>query len=86
MGPQWWAMGRQLYETEKVFREAVEECDDAFRELTGWSILDEMLADEPAAFAHSADRHRSAGERVLQIGLTRLWRSVGCASRWRVGT
>jgi acyl transferase domain-containing protein/threonine dehydrogenase-like Zn-dependent dehydrogenase len=76
MGPQWWAMGRQLYETEKVFREAVEECDDAFRELSGWSILDEMLADESMSRMARTDVAQPANA-VLQIALTRLWRSWG---------
>ena len=31
MGPQWWAMGRQLLEQEPVFRAAVERCDAALR-------------------------------------------------------
>jgi acyl transferase domain-containing protein/NADPH:quinone reductase-like Zn-dependent oxidoreductase/NAD(P)-dependent dehydrogenase (short-subunit alcohol dehydrogenase family) len=76
MGPQWWAMGRQLYQTEKVFREAVEECDDVFRELSGWSILDEMLADE--RLSRIARTHiAQPANAVLQIGLTRLWRSWG---------
>jgi acyl transferase domain-containing protein/threonine dehydrogenase-like Zn-dependent dehydrogenase/acyl carrier protein len=76
MGPQWWAMGRQLFETEKVFREAVEECDDAFREFSGWSILDEMLADESASRMARTDIAQPANA-VLQIALTRLWRSWG---------
>ncbi|MGH2396903.1 MAG: type I polyketide synthase, partial [bacterium] len=46
MGPQWWAMGRELLRTEAVFREAAEDCDRIFQRLAGWSILCEMLADE----------------------------------------
>jgi acyl transferase domain-containing protein/NADPH:quinone reductase-like Zn-dependent oxidoreductase len=76
MGPQWWAMGRQLYETEKAFREAVDECDDAFREVSGWSILDEMLADEGGSRMARTDIAQPANA-VLQIALTRLWRSWG---------
>ena len=79
MGPQWWAMGRELYQTEKVFREAVEECDDVFRELSGWSILDEMLADERLSRIARTDIAQPANA-VLQIGLTRLWRSWGVHS------
>ena len=76
MGSQWWAMGRRLYQTEKVFREAVEECGDVFRELSGWSILDEMLADERLSRIARTDIAQPANA-VLQIGLTRLWRSWG---------
>src|SRR5207302_1313396 len=49
MGPQWWAMGRQLYEREPVFRRTVQGCDDAFRRAAGWSILDALLAEENAS-------------------------------------
>ena len=85
MGPQWWAMGRQLYQTEKVFREAVEECDDVFRELSGWSILDEMLADERLSRIARTDIAQPANA-VLQIGLTRLWRSWGVHPDGVLGT
>lgn len=46
MGPQWWAMGRELYDTDAVFRRTAATVDDIFRQVAGWSILDEMLAEE----------------------------------------
>ena len=76
MGPQWWAMGRQLFETEKVFRQAVEECDEAFREFSGRSILDELLAEESVSRMARTEVAQPANA-VLQIALTRLWRSWG---------
>ena len=76
MGPQWWAMGRQLFETEKVFRQAVEECDEAFREFSGRSILDELLAEESESRMARTEVAQPANA-VLQIALTRLWRSWG---------
>jgi myxalamid-type polyketide synthase MxaE and MxaD len=45
-GPQWWAMGRQLLEHQAVFRESVERFDLAFRPVSGWSVLDELVASE----------------------------------------
>jgi mycocerosic acid synthase len=76
MGPQWWAMGRQLLETEKVFREAAEECDEAFRKFSGRSILDELLAGESMSRMDRTEVAQPANA-VLQIALTRLWRSWG---------
>jgi acyl transferase domain-containing protein len=35
MGPQWWAMGRELYAKEKAFKQAVDECDAIFSKLAG---------------------------------------------------
>nr|VFK13389.1 MAG: Ketoacyl-synthetase C-terminal extension [Candidatus Kentron sp. LPFa] len=46
MGPQWWAMGRELLATEPVFREMAERCDAIFQKIAGWSILEEMGRDE----------------------------------------
>src|SRR5262249_7867077 len=42
MGPQWWAMGRELFEAEPTFRSAAERCDRLFQRISGWSILAEM--------------------------------------------
>ncbi|PRH81121.1 type I polyketide synthase, partial [Streptomyces solincola] len=46
-GSQWLGMGRDLL-AEPAFRAAIEECDRAVRDVTGWSVLDELLA-HPAA-------------------------------------
>jgi acyl transferase domain-containing protein/aryl carrier-like protein len=76
MGPQWWAMGRQMLEREQVFREAVEQCDESFRRLAGWSLLEEMTADESRSRMGEAEVAQPANF-ALQIALTRLWRSWG---------
>ncbi len=46
MGPQWRAMGHELLRTEPVFRKAVEACDEIFRRVAGWSILEAMTVPE----------------------------------------
>jgi acyl transferase domain-containing protein len=76
MGPQWWAMGRELLACEPVFRQQAEACDAIFRRLAGWSILDEMLADE--ADSRMADTEvAQPANFVLQVSLAALWRSRG---------
>lgn len=37
-GQQWVDMGRQLYQTEEVFRNSIDECDQIFEKISGWSI------------------------------------------------
>ncbi|WP_327179823.1 amino acid adenylation domain-containing protein [Streptomyces sp. NBC_01335] len=76
MGPQWWGMGRGLLASEPVFRDTVAACDREIRSIAGWSLLDEMTADE--------DRSRMAetwlaqpANFAVQIGLAALWRSYG---------
>lgn len=76
MGPQWWAMGRGLYETEPVYRQAVEEADATFTVHAGWSILKEMLAEQSAS-RMAVNEIAQPANFVLQVGLLALWRSWG---------
>jgi len=76
MGPQWWAMGRELFDTEPVFRDMAERCDAIFKEIAGWSILQEMLADESASRMRETVIAQPANF-VLQVALTALWRERG---------
>lgn len=76
MGPQWWAMGRELFDTEPVFRDMAECCDAIFRKIAGWSILQEMLADESASRMRETVIAQPANF-VLQVALTALWRERG---------
>ncbi|KZS78216.1 hypothetical protein A4G29_18495 [Mycobacterium kansasii] len=47
-GAQYPGMGRELYENHRVFADTVDDCDDALRPFTGWSVRD-VLLQEPAA-------------------------------------
>ena len=76
MGPQWWAMGQELYKTNTIYRTTVEECDAIFRNLSGWSILDEMLAEEKDSKITNTEIAQSANF-LIQTGLTAMWRSQG---------
>ena len=76
MGPQWWAMGRELYDTDPVFGRTAAAVDDLFRQVAGWSILDEMLAEE--AVSHMAETHiAQPANFLLQAGLAAMWRARG---------
>jgi acyl transferase domain-containing protein/aryl carrier-like protein len=76
MGPQWWAMGRQLLEQEPVFREAVERCDASLRRHANWTLLEELLADESHSRMGEAEIAQPANF-ALQVALAALWRSWG---------
>lgn len=84
MGPQWFGMGRQLLRDEPVFRRAVEDCDVRWRAVAGWSILDELSADEAASHIDEA-RVAQPAIFVLQYALTALWQSWGIAPDAIVG-
>ena len=76
MGPQWWAMGRQLLTEAPHFAEVLEDCDRLLRPLSGWSLLDELLADEAGSRVDET-RIVQVTNCALQIALAALWRSWG---------
>ncbi len=76
MGPQWWAMGRQLLEEDPVFRRALQECDSLLRPLSGWSLLQELLAPEEESRIQQT-RIAQPAIFALQVGLAAVWKSWG---------
>lgn len=75
-GPQWYAMGRQLLASSKIYFNSVKEIDAIFQKLSGYSLLDEMNK--------SAQDSRIAQTRIaqpaimaLQIGLIHMYESLG---------
>ncbi|MDF2235865.1 thioester reductase domain-containing protein [Albimonas sp. CAU 1670] len=83
-GPQWWAMGRQLYAAAPRFRATVDACDEIQRGFGGWPLREALLADECAsrmtetAFAQPCIF-------AVQAGLTELWRALGVVPTAVVG-
>ncbi|HLM73301.1 MAG TPA: type I polyketide synthase, partial [Polyangiaceae bacterium] len=75
-GPQWFAMGRGLMKTEPVFREVMEACDALVREHGGFSLLEELRADEKSSRVHESHVVQPALF-AIQIALAALWRSYG---------
>jgi acyl transferase domain-containing protein/NADPH:quinone reductase-like Zn-dependent oxidoreductase/thioesterase domain-containing protein/NADP-dependent 3-hydroxy acid dehydrogenase YdfG/acyl carrier protein len=76
MGPQWWGMGRELFATEPAFRATIERCDALLRPETGWSLIDEMRADETLSRMEETEVAQPANF-ALQVALAALWRSWG---------
>ncbi|MBS1212104.1 MAG: zinc-binding dehydrogenase family protein, partial [Proteobacteria bacterium] len=76
MGPQWWAMGRELYESDAQFRRTALAVDEVFRKVAGWSILDEMLVEESASRMSETHIAQPANF-VIQAGLAAMWQARG---------
>src|SRR5215831_6109216 len=76
MGPQWWAMGRQLVAAEPVFRESILKCDEQFRREAGWSLLDAMMAEESQSRMAETSLAQPANF-AIQVALAALWESWG---------
>ena len=78
-------MGRDLYESELVFRAVLDRCDAVIRDLRGVSLLDVMFGgagdgeDEAGDLPGDLDdtAWTQPGLYALEVGLTALWRSVG---------
>lgn len=76
MGTQWWAMGRELLAESALFLNAIEEVDQHFQPLAGWSIREALQQSEAESQIHET-RIAQPAIFAIQVGLTVLWRSWG---------
>ncbi len=76
MGPQWWGMGRELFNTHPVFREAAEACDLAFQRLGSHSVLSSLLAEESRSRMDDPYVAQTTNF-LLQVALAATWRELG---------
>jgi acyl transferase domain-containing protein/surfactin synthase thioesterase subunit len=83
-GSQWWAMGRELWQQEPVFRAALEQCDALLCAHAGWSLVKELLADESQSCLAETNVAQPALF-ALQVALVDLWRSWGVTPSAVVG-
>lgn len=84
MGPQWWAMGRELAAAEPVFRESLTRCNTLFSRLAGWSLLDALGSDATRSRVMETQVAQPANL-FVQVALTDLWKSWGIAPDAVVG-
>ncbi len=85
LGSQWFGMGRQLFHSESVFRETLQECDAAIHKETGRSILQALLSDELRLWLGRPDLIQPVLFSI-QIALSRLWRFWGIVPDAVIGT
>src|SRR6185295_17466777 len=71
-GAHWHGMGRQLFDSETVFREAIERCDSVIGPIMGWSLIDELRSGE----RNGRLERTSIAQPILfsiQVALEALW-------------
>ncbi|GAM19288.1 hypothetical protein SAMD00019534_024630 [Acytostelium subglobosum LB1] len=73
-GPQWKGMGKVLYETEPVFKNAVDRCDALMASHFGYSILQSLndLASESSPEIHEP-KLAQPSVFLIQVGLVALY-------------
>jgi acyl transferase domain-containing protein len=84
-GGQWWGMGRELMDREAVFRAAIEEFDERWGALTGWSILADWRAPESESRIGRHTSCSTVAQVAMQMALARLWASWGVVPHSVVG-
>lgn len=83
-GSQWLGMGRELMQSETVFRAKIVEIDTLLREHVSWSLVDELNASEEKSKLAETEVAQPAIFAV-QVALTELWKSWGIEPEAVVG-
>jgi len=76
MGPQWWAMGHELYKSEPIYRDTLDKIDHEFSKWVDWSLKEEMFASEENSKMAETWLAQTANFAV-QVALAELWKSYG---------
>lgn len=84
-GAQWFAMGRELINTQSQFAASLIKSDIILRDLgSSWSLLDELRLDENDSRIHEGEIAQPAST-ALQIALVDLLASIGIKPRMVLG-
>lgn len=77
MGPQWYAMGRQLSHSSPTFLATLTRIDNYLQALGGESLLKELLLSDSSSSRINEAAFAQPGIFAIQMGLLELWRSWG---------
>ncbi len=84
-GAQFAAMGRQLYETEPVFRATIDRCDAILREYLEQPLLSVLYPPEGANSPINETAYTQPALFALEYALAELWRSWGIVPDYLLG-
>jgi myxalamid-type polyketide synthase MxaE and MxaD len=75
-GSQWTGMGRELLASEPAFRAALEACDRAVRAEAGFSVIEQLLADDSSSRMRDIDVIQPVLFSI-EVALAALWQARG---------
>ncbi|WP_105168225.1 hybrid non-ribosomal peptide synthetase/type I polyketide synthase [Pseudoalteromonas sp. T1lg23B] len=75
-GAQYYAMGKALYDTQPVFKEAIEQCDELLADKLGERLLDVLYTDDTAELLHQT-KWTQVAIFAIEYALCKLWISLG---------
>ena len=76
-GAQWEQMGRELYQHQPVFRQALDECDALLRPYLPEPLLSVIFAEEHTRGLLDHTRYTQPALFALEYALVQLWKSWG---------
>ncbi|MEA3478859.1 MAG: type I polyketide synthase, partial [Bacteroidota bacterium] len=83
-GPQWWGMGRQLFENEPLFRYWIEKLDGMLSRHADWSLIEELTKNEEDSRVSETNIAQPAIFSI-QIALYEMWKAMGVHPKAVVG-
>ena len=83
-GPQWFAMGRQLLESEPLFKENIEKLEKMLAVHADWSLIEELSRDEETSKISETNIAQPAIF-AIQIALYEMWKAMGVHPKAVVG-
>ena len=75
-GPQWYGMGKELFETHPVYRDAMLNVDAEMKKLAGWSIVEELSKTSEESRIHETTVAQPCIF-ALQVAMAHTWLSYG---------
>jgi len=84
-GSQYINMGRELYETQPVFRRVMDQCDELVREYIDRPLLSVIYAEEGADSPINETAYTQPALFAIEYALAEMWKSWGIKPSWTLG-